>query len=47
MVDLEWEMNEKADPGNDNNVEESEIDEPTLESEKLDHNDQTDTTAIE
>lgn len=47
MANLEWEMNEKADPGNDNNVEESETDEPTLESEEPVHNDQTDTTAIE
>lgn len=39
MADLEWEMNEKTDPGNDNNVEESETDEPTLESEEPDHND--------
>lgn len=31
MANLEWEMNEKADPGNDNNVEESETDEPTRE----------------
>lgn len=47
MADLEWEKIEEADPGNDNNVEESETNETTLESEEPDHNNQTDTPAIE
>lgn len=32
IADLEWEMNEEAALGNNNNIEESQIDEPTLES---------------